>query len=59
MVEESDLLRARYFREMTGHDWACADNYHVAVDTSMRPLAELAEGLASFVERRLRAVREG
>jgi cytidylate kinase len=59
MVEASDRLRARYFKEMTGHDWACADNYHVAVDTSMRPLAELAEGLASFVERRLRAVREG
>lgn len=58
MVEESDRVRARYFKEMTGRDWACADNYHVAVDTSMRPLPELAEGLASFVERRLRAVRE-
>ena len=58
MVEESDRLRARYFKEMTGRDWACADNYHVAVDTSMRPLPDLAEGLANFVERRLRAVRE-
>ena len=59
MVEESDRLRARYFREMTGRDWACADNYHVCVDTSMRPLADLAEGLANFIERRLGAVREG
>jgi cytidylate kinase len=58
MVEESDRLRARYFREMTGRDWACADNYHLCVDTSMRPLPDLAEGLTSFVERRLRAVRE-
>jgi cytidylate kinase len=59
MIEESDRLRARYFKEMTGRDWACADNYHVCVDTSMRPLADLAEGLANFVERRLGAVREG
>jgi cytidylate kinase len=58
MVEESDRVRARYFKEMTGRDWACADNYHVAVDTSMRPLPELAEGLANFVERRLCAVRD-
>lgn len=58
MIEESDRLRARYFKEMTGRDWACADNYHVCVDTSMRPLADLAEGLANFIERRLKAVRE-
>ena len=58
MVEESDRVRARYFKEMTGRDWACADNYHVSVDTSMRPLPELAEGLANFVERRLCAVRD-
>ena len=59
MVEESDRVRARYFKEMTGRDWSCADNYHVCVDTSMRPLPDLAEGLANFVERRLRSVREG
>lgn len=55
MVEESDRLRARYFREMTGRDWAYADNYHLCVDTSMSPLPELAERLVLFVERRLRA----
>ena len=55
MVEESDRLRARYFREMTGRDWACADNYHLCVDTSMSPLPELAERIVHFVERRLRA----
>jgi cytidylate kinase len=54
MVEDSDRLRARYFREMTGRDWACADNYHLCVDTSMSPLPELAERLVLFVERRLR-----
>lgn len=55
MVEESDRVRAHYFREMTGRDWACADNYHLCVDTSIQPLPELAEGLVRFVERRLGA----
>ncbi|HJQ35379.1 MAG TPA: cytidylate kinase-like family protein [Pyrinomonadaceae bacterium] len=58
MVEESDRVRARYFREMTGRDWACADNYHLCVDTSMSPLPELAERLVRFVERRLGSARE-
>jgi len=57
LVEESDRVRARYFKEMTGRDWACADNYHLCVDTSMSPLPELAERLVNFVERRLRAAR--
>lgn len=55
MVEESDRMRARYFREMTGRDWACADNYHLCVDTSIRPLPELADRLVNFVERKLGA----
>ena len=59
LVEESDRVRARYFKEMTGRDWACADNYHLCVDTSMSPLPELAERLVRFVERRLGAAREG
>ena len=56
-VEESDRLRGRYFREMTGRDWSCADNYHLCVDTSMSPLPELAERLVNFVERRLLAAK--
>ncbi len=58
MVEESDRVRARYFKEMTGRDWACADNYHLCVDTSMSPLTELSERLVRFVERRLGSARE-
>ena len=57
LVGESDRLRARYFREMTGRDWSCADNYHLCVDTSMSPLPELAERLVLFVGRRLRAAQ--
>jgi cytidylate kinase len=55
MVEESDAVRARYFREMTGKDWACADNYHLCVDTSMSSLPDLSDGLVRFIERRLGA----
>lgn len=55
MIEESDRVRTQYFRAMTGRDWACADNYHLCVDTSIQPLPELAEGLVRFAERRLGA----
>ena len=55
MIEESDETREKYIREMIGRDWSCADNYHLCVDTSMRPLQELAEGLAGFIQRRVGA----
>jgi cytidylate kinase len=58
MIEKSDEMRAHYLREMTGKDWACADNYHLCVDTSMSPLPDLADGLVRFIERRL-GVRQG
>jgi hypothetical protein len=44
---------------MIGRDWACADNYHVCVDTSMLPLPELIDRLVHFIGRRLGAKLEG
>jgi cytidylate kinase len=55
MIRESDERRNRYFKQMTGRDWACADNYHLAIDTSLFPLPDLAERLIKFVERRIGA----
>lgn len=55
MVTDSDEERQRYFRLMTGRDWACADNYDMAIDTSLFPLDELAEKIVHFVERKLAA----
>jgi cytidylate kinase len=52
-VEESDAMRKKYFLQMTGRDWACADNYDLCLDTGLYPLAELGERLVAFVERRL------
>jgi cytidylate kinase len=43
MITESDKTREIYFREMTGHDWTCAKNYNLSIDTSLMPLEDIAE----------------
>ena len=43
LITESDRTREIYFREMTGHDWTCAKNYNLSIDTSVQPLEESAE----------------
>jgi cytidylate kinase len=53
MIEESDEMRRRYFEQMTDVDWTCADNYHLCIDTSIYPLAELAARLIRFTEHKL------
>ena len=55
MIRESDEMRRRYFTQMTGKDWSCADNYHLCINTSLFPLEELAERLILFIERKLKA----
>jgi cytidylate kinase len=53
MIEESDEMRRRYFTQMTGRDWACADNYHLCLDTSLFSLQILSERLIRFIENKL------
>jgi cytidylate kinase len=53
MIEKSDAMRKRYFAQMTGKDWSCADNYHLSIDTSIFPLPELAGKLVNFIERKI------
>jgi CMP/dCMP kinase len=55
MIRESDETRRRYFTQMTGKDWACADNYHLCINTSLFPLDELADRLILFIERKLKS----
>jgi cytidylate kinase len=43
LIQESDRTREIYFNEMTDHDWTCAKNYNLSIDTSVQPLAEIAE----------------
>jgi CMP/dCMP kinase len=51
LIVESDRTRELYFNEMTDHDWACARNYHLAVDTSRQPLEEIADLIIKLSER--------
>jgi len=52
LIEESDDMRRKYYIEMTGREWTDACNYHIAVDTSIHPLDELADALVSMIKMR-------
>lgn len=43
IIQASDEMRKKYFTAMTGYDWACAENYHLTLDTSLLALETLAE----------------
>ena len=51
LIAESDRTREIYFNEMTGHDWTCAKNYNLSIDTSLQPLEEIAELIISLSQR--------
>lgn len=52
MIQESDEMRKRYHATMSGQDWACAENYHLTIDTSLLPLDELAMMMIDLLRRR-------
>jgi len=54
LITESDRTREIYFNEMTNHDWTCARNYNLSIDTSMMPLEEIAELIIRLSKRDLR-----
>jgi len=51
LIAESDRTREIYFNEMTGHDWTCAKNYCLSLDTSLQPLEESAELIIKLSDR--------
>jgi len=51
LIAESDRTREIYFNEMTGHDWMCAKNYNLSIDTSLEPLEEIADLVISLSQR--------
>ena len=55
LITESDRTRETYFNEMTGHDWTCARNYNLSIDTSLQPLEEIAELIVTLSEKQRRA----
>lgn len=50
MIDESDEMRERYFAEMTQHEWTCARNYHLSIDTSLMPLDDLANTIIELAK---------
>lgn len=52
VILESDERRKRYIFEMTGKDWACAENYHLSLDTSLLPLPKIAELIIELLKRK-------
>ncbi len=50
-IEESDEMRKRYFFAMTNHDWTCGEDYHLAIDTSLLPLEQIAEMVIGIARR--------
>ncbi|HZT57322.1 MAG TPA: cytidylate kinase-like family protein [Pyrinomonadaceae bacterium] len=56
ILAESDETRKQYFLAMTGHDWACAENYDLSINTSLYPLDEIAELIIQLAERKRAAV---
>ena len=51
-IGESDEMRKRYIEEMTGKDWACAENYHLSLDTSLLTFEESAQLIIEFLKRK-------
>jgi cytidylate kinase len=43
LITESDRTREIYFDEITSHDWTCAQNYNLSIDTSLQPLDDIAD----------------
>jgi len=51
LITESDRTREIYFNEMTSHDWTCAKNYNLSIDTSLQPLDNIAELIIALSQR--------
>ena len=51
LITESDRRREIYFNEMTSHDWTCAKNYNLSIDTSLQPLDDIADLIIALSQR--------
>jgi cytidylate kinase len=52
-IKRSDETREKFITQVTGRDAADARNYHLCLDSSMLPLAEIADLVSRFVQRRV------
>ena len=51
LIIESDRTREIYFNEMTSHDWTCARNYNLSIDTNLQPLEEIADLIVALSQK--------
>ncbi|HXI61387.1 MAG TPA: cytidylate kinase-like family protein [Pyrinomonadaceae bacterium] len=51
LIIESDRTREIYFNEMTSHDWTCARNYNLSIDTSLQPLEDIADLIVALSQK--------
>lgn len=56
LIAASDEMRSRFFREMTGREWSDARSYDLCLNTGTIPLAEAAETILDFLQRKRVAV---
>ncbi len=49
-VKESDQVRARFVREMTGRDWTDARNYHLCLDSSSIDFSSITALIVQLVK---------
>ena len=52
LIKESDEMRERYFAEMTNHEWTCANNYHLSIDTSLMPLDDITQTIMTIMKQK-------
>jgi hypothetical protein len=52
LIKESDEMREKYFAEMTNHEWTCATNYHLSIDTSLLPLDDIAQMIIRIMKQK-------
>lgn len=52
LIRESDEMREKYFAEMTNHEWTCANNYHLSIDTSLFRLDDIAQTIITIMKRK-------
>lgn len=52
IIEQSDTARRKFVAQMTGKDWPCADNYHIALDTSTLPITDIGDLILFYIRRK-------
>lgn len=50
MIIESDDMRKKYIAQLTGKDWACTENYDLAINTSLLPLEKTADLIIDIIK---------